>query len=96
MNVIRMIGRMMSNAVVVSVLAFLAVSAQATDGTWISLAGGTWSTVGNWAGSTVADGTNAIANFSTLNLTANAVVNNDLLVAWRFDRSWANQKGIQS
>ncbi len=49
-----------------------------SDGTWTSLAGGAWSTTGNWAGGTVADGTNAIADFSTLNLTANAVVDNDV------------------
>jgi hypothetical protein len=89
-----MIGRTMANAAVVSVLAFLAVSAQATDGTWANLAGDAWSTTGNWAGSAVADGTNAVADFSTLDITADAVVNNDLLVALRFDRSWANQKGI--
>jgi len=77
MNVIRMIGRAGSSVAIVSVLAFLAVSAQATDGTWTNLAGGVWSTTGNWASGTIADGTNAVADFSTLNITANATVNND-------------------
>jgi len=47
------------------------------DGTWTNLAGGAWSTTGNWLGGTVAGGTDAIADFSTLNITAGAFVNND-------------------
>jgi len=47
------------------------------DGTWTNLAGGAWNTTGNWLLGTVADGTDAVADFSTLNITANAVVNND-------------------
>ncbi|MEI6644651.1 MAG: autotransporter-associated beta strand repeat-containing protein [bacterium] len=47
------------------------------DGTWTNLAGGVWGTSGNWLSGTVADGTNAVADFSTLNITANAFVNND-------------------
>jgi autotransporter-associated beta strand protein len=52
-------------------------NASGADGTWTNLAGGAWSTVGNWLSGTVATGTDAIADFSTLNLTANAVVDND-------------------
>ena len=77
MNIIRMRGRILTKMVVMFMATLLAVSAQATDGTWTSVAGGTWSTAGNWLSDTVADGTNAIANFSTLNIGADAVVNND-------------------
>jgi autotransporter-associated beta strand protein len=47
------------------------------DGTWTNLAGGAWNTTGNWAGGNVAGGSDAIADFSTLNITAGAFVNND-------------------
>ncbi len=77
MNIIQMRGRILTKVVVMFMATILAVSAQATDGTWTSLAGGAWSTTGNWAGSAVADGTNAVADFSTLNITADAVVNSD-------------------
>ncbi len=63
--------------VTVAAVVALAQGALGADGTWTNLAGGVWSTTGNWDGGTVADGTNAVADFSTLNLSANAVVNND-------------------
>lgn len=47
------------------------------DGTWTNLTGGAWSTAGNWLSGTVAGGTDAIADFSTLNITASTFVNND-------------------
>ncbi|MDD2598804.1 MAG: autotransporter-associated beta strand repeat-containing protein [Kiritimatiellae bacterium] len=47
------------------------------DGKWTNLAGGAWNTTGNWADGIVAGGTDAIADFSTLNLTAHASVSND-------------------
>jgi len=55
----------------------LTLSSFGADGTWTNLAGGAWSTAGNWLSGTVAGGTDAIADFSTLNITANAVVDND-------------------
>ncbi len=48
-----------------------------TNGTWTNLAGGSWPTVGNWSASTVAAGVGAIADFGTLNITANATVTLD-------------------
>ena len=48
-----------------------------TNGTWSNLAGGSWPTVGNWSASTVAAGVGAIADFGTLNITANATVTLD-------------------
>ncbi|HEX2749435.1 MAG TPA: hypothetical protein VHM91_15610, partial [Verrucomicrobiales bacterium] len=44
------------------------------SGTWSNLAGGSWPTTTNWTGGTVATGTDMIADFSTLNITANATV----------------------
>ncbi len=49
----------------------------AADGTWTNLAGGSWPTGGNWASGTVADGTGFTADFSTLDLTADATVSLD-------------------
>jgi hypothetical protein len=47
------------------------------SGTWSNLAGGSWPTTTNWTGGTVATGTDMIADFSTLNITANATVTLD-------------------
>jgi autotransporter-associated beta strand protein len=49
--------------------------------TWTNLvsgnANGSWGTANNWLSAAVADGTNAVADFSTLNITADAFVNNE-------------------
>ncbi len=74
--------KMIRNDVVRPALGFaaaltLTLSSFGADGTWTNLVGGAWSTAGNWLSGTVAGGTDAIADFSTLNITANAVVDND-------------------
>jgi autotransporter-associated beta strand protein len=51
--------------------------AQAADGTWTNAAGGSWGTAGNWAGGTIADGAGALADFSTVDLTANRTITLD-------------------
>ena len=55
-------------------LAMSTHSAQAANGTWVqaSPSGGQtiWSTAGNWANGTIADGPGFIADFSTLNPNA--------------------------
>jgi hypothetical protein len=49
-----------------------------TNGTWIdATTGGLWSNSANWAGGTIADGQNAIADFSTLDITAENTVHLD-------------------
>jgi autotransporter-associated beta strand protein len=48
-----------------------------TNGTWSNLAGGSWAAGGNWTGGLIADGIGATADFSTLNITANATVTLD-------------------
>ena len=57
-------------------LAFLCLGlntgARAT--TWINAAGGSWQTGSNWGGGSVPGGVGATADFSTLNLTADATV----------------------
>ncbi|HEV2969805.1 MAG TPA: hypothetical protein VGY55_07430, partial [Pirellulales bacterium] len=46
-----------------------------TNGIWIdSTTGGLWSDPSNWSGGVVADGTDAVADFSTLDLTADNTV----------------------
>lgn len=46
-----------------------------TNGTWIdATTGGLWSTPGNWLGNIIADGQDATADFSTLNITADNTV----------------------
>jgi autotransporter-associated beta strand protein len=47
------------------------------DGTWTNAAGGSWGTVGNWAGGTIADGAGSLADFSTVDLTANRYITLD-------------------
>ncbi len=47
------------------------------SGVWTNTAGGSWATAGNWSGNTIASGTNAVADFSTLNITANRNVTLD-------------------
>jgi len=64
-------------ATVAVALLMVASPALGADGTWTNSAGGAWGMAGNWLGGSVADGTDSIADFSTLNLTANAFVNND-------------------
>src|SRR5207302_9852943 len=49
-------------------------SARADSGTWVATSGtvaasGTWSVPANWAGTTVADGIDATADFSTLDVS---------------------------
>ncbi|HEX7260766.1 MAG TPA: autotransporter-associated beta strand repeat-containing protein, partial [Luteolibacter sp.] len=44
---------------------------------WINPAGGSWNSITNWNGGIIAGGTDQIADFSTLNLTANATVTLD-------------------
>jgi autotransporter-associated beta strand protein len=51
--------------------------AQAADGTWTNNANGNWGTSANWAGGIVADGAGSLADFSTVDLTANRAVTND-------------------
>lgn len=51
-----------------------------TNGTWINGSGGSWPTTGNWAGGppgVIAAGPGYTADFSTLNITADATVNLD-------------------
>ena len=49
----------------------------AADGVWINPAGGSWATAGDWNGGSIADGTSALADFSTLDIAANGTVTLD-------------------
>jgi autotransporter-associated beta strand protein len=64
----------MSSAAVAALAPALAHGA---SGVWTNPAGGLWSLAdtGNWAGGTVATDADALADFGTLNLTADATVN---------------------
>lgn len=61
----------------VAVFALAGTTALAGSGTWITNSDGNWSDTGNWSGGTVAGGTDATANFSGLNITANRTVTVD-------------------
>ena len=53
-------------------------TALAVNGTWTdATSGGLWSTTTNWSGGIVANGTDGIADFSTLNITADDAVHLD-------------------
>ncbi len=52
--------------------------ASAQNGNWINAtSGGLWSNSANWSGGVIADGTDAIADFSTLDITADNTVHLD-------------------
>ena len=57
--------------------AFPASHAPGASGTWTNLSGGLWSATANWASATVANGTDATADFATLNITSNLIVHLD-------------------
>src|ERR1700737_4234133 len=47
------------------------------SGTWNSTTGGLWSTSANWTGSIIATGPDAVADFSTLDITSDETVHLD-------------------
>ncbi|HEX7260336.1 MAG TPA: putative Ig domain-containing protein, partial [Luteolibacter sp.] len=57
--------------------ATLNITVVSYDGVWINTAGGSWSTGTHWSGGHVAGGTGKTADFSTLDLAANATVTLD-------------------
>src|SRR5258708_4743579 len=58
--------------IVASLAILLALGASSTafalDGVWINPSGGSWTNVDDWADNFVADGTDGIADFSTLDI----------------------------
>ena len=68
-----------TSACVVLILTAVGIApALATNGTWTNTtSGGLWSTTTNWSGGVVANGTDGIADFSTLNITADDTVHLD-------------------
>jgi len=62
-----------------AVLALVSVQrAHAVDGTWnTTVSGSLWSVSGNWVANTIADGSGATADFSTLDIPAATTVNLD-------------------
>ena len=69
---LRLIGWLLSGAAVTCPL-----SSMAANGIWSNPAGGSWTNSSNWAGGTIADGPDSVADFSTLNITAAATVTLD-------------------
>jgi autotransporter-associated beta strand protein len=60
------------------VLISVASRAAGTNGTWIdTTTGGLWSATANWSGGAIANGADGIADFSTLNITADNTVHLD-------------------
>jgi autotransporter-associated beta strand protein len=47
-----------------------------TNGTWLGI-NGSWGVAGTWSGGTIADGTDANANFTGINITANRTITVD-------------------
>ncbi len=62
---------------VTSAPATLVITAPVGSGVWTNLLGGSWGASVNWDGGLVAGGTDAAADFSTLNLSANRTVTLD-------------------
>jgi len=59
---------------ITSAPAVLDIAAPPGSGIWINPSGGFWTVANNWDGATIAGGTDAVADFSTLNLSANPTV----------------------
>ncbi len=59
---------------ITSAPAILLLTAPAGSGVWTNLNGGSWAVGNNWSGGLIAGGTDAAADFSTLNLSANPIV----------------------
>ena len=71
-------GRVIVVSIIWIVAATSTSRALATNGTWTdTTSGGLWSATGNWSGGTVANGTDGIADFSTLNITSDDTVHLD-------------------
>ena len=62
---------------VTSAASVLTISNPPGSGVWTNTAGGSWNTAANWSGNTIASGTDAVADFSTLGITANRTVTLD-------------------
>src|SRR5437899_259533 len=74
--------RTVSSRIEVALVVFVALgagrAALAANGTWTNTtSGGLWSVQGNWANNTVASGTDAIADFSTFDISADDTVHLD-------------------
>lgn len=71
----RFVRRIADTFLLATLFTLVDVSAQAANGTWINPdSGGSWSTVGNWAGGTVANGSGFTANFASIDITADNTV----------------------
>ncbi len=66
----RKLSRSAAAVIVLACAGLTESSARAADGTWIATASGLWSNSANWAGGLIADGAQARADFSTVNLPA--------------------------
>lgn len=55
----------------------ITVGSPFNNGAWINTAGGSWGVNGNWSGGTIAGGEGNTADFSSLNITANATITLD-------------------
>jgi autotransporter-associated beta strand protein len=63
---------------VLALASFLAPArCAAASGTWTNLNGGSWTNTANWSGGIIASNLDAVANFSALNLLADATVSLD-------------------
>jgi fibronectin-binding autotransporter adhesin len=64
-------------SILTSIVLACASEANGAPGTWTNPAGGSWAATGNWSGGTVANGSGFTADFSTLDLSADATVTLD-------------------
>ncbi|MBB5031402.1 beta strand repeat-containing protein [Prosthecobacter vanneervenii] len=70
------IGRAQHSLLLFSLLLLMVAQASAqTSGTWTNSTGGIWGTTSNWSGGIIASGTDAVADFSTVDITAARTIN---------------------
>jgi len=61
----------------VAAMVFLSPQVRAASSTWNIASGGLWSATGNWASTVVASGTDATADFNSVNITSDTTVHLD-------------------
>ncbi|XHR30550.1 MAG: beta strand repeat-containing protein [Chthoniobacteraceae bacterium] len=69
--------RLLPSAMAIAAVALLSPQARAASYTWNIASGGLWSGTGNWNGGVAASGTDATADFNSVNITSDTTVHLD-------------------
>ena len=71
----RFIRRITDTFLLALLFTLVGISAQAANGSWINAnSGGLWNNGGNWSSGIIANGAGSVADFSSINITADNTV----------------------